>query len=153
MSVRRRVLLVSPTRPLANVVARSIRHAGHDVTVVSSFLAARTQLSSLPDLLITEIRLGEYNGLQLALRVAFAGIPTIVLADKAFEDEVERLGVSWLSPESAIAGELPAAMTRLLQGAASTHAVHPWYEPSGTEVAGIAPDAVGIPILPDRSAH
>jgi len=145
MSVKRRVLLVSPTLPLAKAVARSVRHAGHDVTVVTSFQAARAQLSNPPDLLITELKLDGYNGLQLALRVAFTGTPTIVVSEKSFEDEVERLGMCWVSPESAIAGELPAAMTRALQGVGSAHAVYPWYDAGEiTHVSPGSPAPVGI---------
>jgi hypothetical protein len=63
----KRLLLVEPDaavsqwlRPICERVARA--------TICSDFLAARSQLlSAPPDLLVTNLRLGEYNGLHLVL--------------------------------------------------------------------------------------
>ena len=136
MSVRRRVLLVSPTTPLAKTLSRCVRHAGYEVTVVPTFQAARAYLNAPLDLLITELKLGESNGLQLALRLATTGIPAIVVAEKAFEHEVEQLGAVWLAQDTAAAAdELPALMARLVQGPGSTHGVYSWYAGHETDAA------------------
>src|SRR5688572_6882558 len=132
MTVRGRILLVTPTSPLSATLSRSARLAGYDVTVVTTFQAARSQMVDRPDLLITELKLGEHNGLQLALRLATAGVPAIVVADKAFEHEVEQLGAVWLAADAAAADELPAVMSRLMQGSGSTHDVYPWYDDGET---------------------
>jgi CheY-like chemotaxis protein len=42
--------------------------AGYHVTGVSSYEEALEELAHLPDLLITDVRLGVYNGLQLIVR-------------------------------------------------------------------------------------
>src|SRR5688572_26309101 len=135
MTVRGRILLVTPTTPLAKTLSHCARLAGYEVTVVTTFQAARTHIVHRPDLLITELKLGEHNGLQLALRLASTGVPAIVVADKTFEHEVEQLGAVWLAADPSAADELPAVMSRLLQGSGSTHDVYPWYDDGETEAA------------------
>lgn len=151
MKARRRVLLVTPTTPLSKTLSRSARHAGYDVTIAKTFQAARSLLSAPPDLLITELKLGEYNGLQLAVRLAATGVPAIVVADKTYEHEVEQVGAVWLTSDTSAADDLPAAMARLVQGAGSTHDVYPWYDaqdgesPTPVSPAGPTDTASRIP--------
>ena len=94
-----RVLLVAPTAPLAANLVEWLTEAGHEVILVTSFLAGKARLAPAPSILIAEIRLGDYNGLHLALRAKAGGIPALVLGDTdlVLEREAERLGVAYLT--------------------------------------------------------
>jgi hypothetical protein len=107
MSLFRTVLLVSPTSRLSRAVTTFIQRAGCHVALAGNFQSGKLQMDAAPDLVITELKLGEYNGLQLALRGRATGIPVIVLADDSYEHEVEQLGAVWMSPEAAASDELP----------------------------------------------
>ena len=64
-----RILLVDSDRQVVATVERSLVNAGHRLTVVASFEAATRHLSlEHPDLLISAVRLGQFNGVHLALR-------------------------------------------------------------------------------------
>src|SRR6478735_610956 len=108
------VLLVAPDPHVAADTLAQLTDAGLRVTVVATFAAAREQLHSRPDLLISEVRLGEYNGLHLALRARSAGIPAIVLGqdDAVMAREAERLGAAYVAP----AGE-PRRLTTAIRAA------------------------------------
>src|SRR5687767_1672679 len=78
-----------------------LQRAGYRVTAAPSFEEARRALESLPDMLITDIRLGAYNGLQLVVRARLANPCLPVLVMTAFDDpvlqaETERLKAIYL---------------------------------------------------------
>ena len=95
------VLVVASTPRIAEDAISGLTDAGLRVTLVSSFKAARQGLESHPDLLIAEVRLGEYNGMQLALRARNQGIRAIVLGenDQITRREAESLGADYLADE------------------------------------------------------
>src|SRR5687767_3558045 len=97
MAMEKTVLVVSPTASLAKHLQDSIRRCGYTPIVVRNFADGKAQLDARPQLLITEMKLGAFNGLHLALR-GTPMIPAIVIADAAFESEVEQLGAVWISP-------------------------------------------------------
>ena len=92
------VLLVAPTADIAAGMRARLTDAGMRVTLVDSFSAAREHLRLLPDLLISEVRLGAYNGLHLALRAKASAIPAIILGetDPVTEREVQNLGATYV---------------------------------------------------------
>jgi DNA-binding response OmpR family regulator len=92
------VLLVAPTPRIAALIGARLTEVGLRVTLVKSFKAARRRLESLPSLLIAEVRLGEFNGLHLALRAQARGIRAIVLGedDSVMRREAETLGADYL---------------------------------------------------------
>ena len=94
-----RVLVVAPTPPLAANLVEWLTDAGHEVILVTSFLAGKARLEITPSVLIAEVRLGDYNGLHLALRAKAGNIPALVLGnpDPVLEREAERLGVLYLA--------------------------------------------------------
>jgi len=70
-----RILVVAPTHDVAERILPSV--AGHDVVVRTDFASARAELDRQPpDLLISQVRLGAFNGLHLAIRAQGLGLPT-----------------------------------------------------------------------------
>jgi CheY-like chemotaxis protein len=63
-----RVLIVEDDRTTLSGWVELLGDAGYQVTGVSSYEEALDELGQLPDLLITDVRLGVYNGLQLIVR-------------------------------------------------------------------------------------
>ena len=94
----RTVLVVAPTRPLAATLSRWLTDAGHDVVVVTSFPDAKAALERGPGMVISEVRLGDYNGLHLVIRACAHGIPSLVIGqpDPVLEREAQRLGSRYL---------------------------------------------------------
>lgn len=67
-SVPGRVLIVEDDKSTLAGWVELLGGAGYQVTGVSTYEQAREELAHLPDLLITDVRLGVYNGLQLIVR-------------------------------------------------------------------------------------
>jgi len=98
--------------PLQRIVVVSEPALGNDlltwlpaetyrVTTVSTFAAAKAQLRSQPNLVITQLKLGEHNGLHLALRARCQGIPAVVIGepDAVFERDAVHLGARYVTTE------------------------------------------------------
>jgi hypothetical protein len=66
--------------------------AGFETTSVGDFPNAKLYLDKRPDLLITELKLGAYNGLHLAIRASINRVPAIVIgeADPVLQADAER---------------------------------------------------------------
>src|SRR5689334_6277009 len=72
-----RVLVVTPDGDLRRMLAGRLSRAATLVDVVPGFDAARGPLLATPyDLLLTDLRLGEYNGLHLVHLAAVSDLPT-----------------------------------------------------------------------------
>jgi DNA-binding response OmpR family regulator len=95
---------------LVNADPRALRHLeaqlsedGYLVAAINSFVEARDLLGSVtPDLLIADVRLERFNGLQLAIRSHFEhpDVPVIlthVQEDPVVQAEAKRYGVSFIS--------------------------------------------------------
>jgi DNA-binding NtrC family response regulator len=96
-TARRRILVVSDTLALANNLLLWLREAGYDPAVVTSFNAGKEHLRTAPDILITELKLREYNGLHLALRAHRDGIPTAVIgADPRYASDAQEIGARYV---------------------------------------------------------
>lgn len=94
-----RVLIVDDDGATRRGLAQLLVQAGYDATAVGSFDEARRIINATPpDLLITDIRLDAYNGLQLILNSPYR-IPTIVItgfADPVLEAEARRGGAAYM---------------------------------------------------------
>jgi len=91
-----RVLIVDLTDASRPELERVLIEAGHYVTSVTGFHEAKQRLMLVqPDILVTGLKLGAYNGIQLVLRVNAegAGIPAIVVND-AYDPVLEREAVN-----------------------------------------------------------
>ena len=98
MTTRPHVLLASPSGA-HETLARSLLSAGYELTVVGDFGTAKAYLEKRPDLLVTEVKLGAYNGLHLAIRAGAKRIPTIVIGDTdpVLKADAERQQATYLS--------------------------------------------------------
>lgn len=99
----RRILLVEDELPLLFLFERVFRAAGHtEVVALARFEEARAMLRTTRfDVLITDVRLGASNGIQLAVRARemYPDIRLIVISgfpDDVLRQEAERLGAVFL---------------------------------------------------------
>src|SRR5688572_10870733 len=99
MSWRPTALIVARTSSLGSTLFGWFSEAGYDVALVTTFAAARLQLRTEPDLLVSELRLGEYNGLHLASRAQAHDIPAIVIGnrDAMLERDARQMGVTFVA--------------------------------------------------------
>lgn len=104
-----RLLVVDDDQELLNLIEDGLSRAGYAVTACRRFEDARAALLEAPfALLMTDIRLGAYNGLQLALvaRAHYPDIPIVVLTgyeDPVLRAEAERLGATYLMKPMTLA--------------------------------------------------
>jgi DNA-binding response OmpR family regulator len=91
------ILIVDDHRVTRLGLAEMLADAGYRVVTAGSFQEARDILrDSLPDLLIADVRLGSFNGLQLVINYR---VPAIVItghADNVLEAEARRVGAEYL---------------------------------------------------------
>jgi DNA-binding response OmpR family regulator len=114
-----KVLLVSPNVESRNRVERWLRRAGFEIESVSTFEAARPRLTATsPDVLVSDLQLGEYNGLHLAIvgRNRRPALVAIVVGppDAVLAKEAAQHGATYLS-EPPTEDALLARLTTLLQ--------------------------------------
>jgi DNA-binding NtrC family response regulator len=104
-----RILLVEDDAPLRHAMERSFFQEGHDVVACATFETAKRQLlEEVFDVLLTDVRLGAFNGLQLAVlaRDLYPGIRIIVFSgfdDNVLRHEAERIGATYLVKPVVIA--------------------------------------------------
>ncbi len=97
-----RVLVVEDNAATLTDLVQLLEGAGYDAIGAPSFEAARHQLrAARPDLVIADIRLGAYNGLQLGIfaQSRHPGIPIIVLTgyeDPTLRKEAAASGATFL---------------------------------------------------------
>jgi two-component system response regulator FlrC len=98
----RRILVVDDDESLLQAVVLAFRESGHEVVASSTFEEARTRLRGEAfDVLLTDVRLGAFNGLQLAVIARAANPKMRVLVFSGFDDpvlreEARQLGAAYL---------------------------------------------------------
>ncbi len=99
MNGRHQILIVTQTPALANDLRAWLSAHGYWVTATDTYGAAKFHLEMQPSMVITELKLGEYNGLHLAVRANSNHIPVLVIGDRDrfFELEAEHLGATYLA--------------------------------------------------------
>lgn len=96
------ILVVDPNADALARTAKILTDGGFVVTMASSFDEAKECVAlAAPDALITDVRLGQYNGLHLVIRsrADFPTMPTIVthaVRDALLEAEVTALSAIYL---------------------------------------------------------
>jgi DNA-binding response OmpR family regulator len=106
------VLVVAHSRGFADTLLPVLNPNGYQVVVADSFITGKQQLMRHPQLLITELRLGEYNGLHLALRAQSEGVPAIVIgdADPVLQRDAVGFGATYLTVDEPIADRVEAVL-------------------------------------------
>lgn len=99
---QKKILILEDEQAAASLYAGVLHQAGFEVIVCESFPDARACLKEeLPDGLLTDVRVGEYNGLQLVhLYRGLSPDGVVVVAtghdDPTIRAETERLGATFL---------------------------------------------------------
>jgi DNA-binding response OmpR family regulator len=101
MNVRRQALVVVSDAELGERLVEWLADAGYHARVLRVFAVARAELdSTAPDLLVSQIKLGAYNGLHLAIRSRSRGskLPIILIGDPdaVLQAEAERHHTAYL---------------------------------------------------------
>jgi DNA-binding response OmpR family regulator len=114
-----KVLIVSPSSESRTRMEHWLRRAGYDIESVSTFEAARPRLTvTTPDVLVSEVHLGEYNGLHLAIigRDRRPALVAVVVgpSDAVLAREAEQHGAVYLN-EPVTEASLVARLNTLLQ--------------------------------------
>lgn len=114
-----RVLLVSPNVESRNRMELWLRKAGFDTESVATFESARPRLTAAtPDVLVSAVQLGEYNGLHLAIigRERRPALVAIVVGphDAVLAKEAEQHGATYMK-EPTTEEALLSKLATLLQ--------------------------------------
>ena len=102
IAVRHRVLLVDTELRVLHDFAEALRCEGYDVLPATSFQEGkRLWMHHHPGVLVVDVRLGEFNGLQLLMRARadrpdLHAIITCPFADPVLEAEARRFGGDFL---------------------------------------------------------
>ena len=97
-----RILILDDDEMVAPMFAAALSGRQHEVVVCTSYEEARKELKrELPRALLTDVRLGAYNGLQLAIlfRALSPDAPIVVVSghdDNVIREEARRIGAAFL---------------------------------------------------------
>ena len=97
----RTILIADDDPAIRSWLARLLEHAGYTVIAASTVEEAKRAMAADgagPDLLITDVRMGAFNGLQL-VAMNSGRIPTIVMTgheDPVIETDARQLGAEFL---------------------------------------------------------
>ena len=108
----RNILIVEDDKSTLSGWIELLRAAGYGVTGVSTYEEGRQELASMPDLLITDVRLGVYNGLQLLMRGRMINPRLHAIVVTGYADQIVRREALHLFAEHL---EKPVDADRLLQ--------------------------------------
>jgi two-component system response regulator RegA len=143
-------LVVDPSLTEALSTVALLTGRGFEVTVAETFAKAKERLNArVPALLITEIRLGEYNGLHLVLRgkaqrPSMAALVTSAVLDPVLQADAEAMGATFLIKPIDDKNLLAAVMRTMFQRDRAEGPVRPPFERRRTErrsaIVVIAPD-------------
>jgi DNA-binding NtrC family response regulator len=106
-----RIVVVDDDEGFLNLVTTWLRDAGYDVVGISQFgEAKRLLLQNPPDVLISDVRLGAFNGMQLVVltKLEHPEVLAIVLTgydDPVLREETTRAGAYYMV-KPVTAGEL-----------------------------------------------
>ncbi len=117
------ILVVDDDLQVLRYLTEVLQDAGYDTVACSRYQDAKAQLAATrPALLLTDIRLGAFNGLQLAILAHdhHPGLPIVVLTgyeDPTLREQAERSGAAFLVKPVTRAALLEAVKGALAQRA------------------------------------
>ncbi len=95
-----RAMVIDDDAAILTLVRKWLERSGYDVLTSIDFADARTKLKEHQvDLVVADIRLGEFNGLQLAARARQSGAHVVMMSgwsDDVLKAEAARLGAVFL---------------------------------------------------------
>ena len=97
------ILVVDDDQDMLSIIEQWLTGAGYHVMACSEFHAAKDLLAhTTPDVLLTDVRLGAFNGLQLAIFAKVHEPTTLIMVMSAFDDpllqeEAEDCGAVFLA--------------------------------------------------------
>ena len=95
-----KILILEDDPMVARIYEKALREDGNQVTVCTRFEDARQQLKDVhPDAVLTDIRVGAYNGLQLAHLFRTLSPKGKVVVITGYDDSVLRTEVAHLDGE------------------------------------------------------
>lgn len=113
-----RVVIVDDNEPLLRAMEECVAGAGHDVVAFGQFESAKTYLATTQfDVLVTDVRLGAYNGLQLAMFAKLEHPETTAIVLSGFDDPVLRKDAASIGARFCVK---PVGTEALLDGIANT---------------------------------
>jgi DNA-binding NtrC family response regulator len=120
-----RVLIVDDEPDVLELLRDILENAGYDAFGATTFEEGRRLLDTFPppDVLITDVRLGHYNGLQLVLsrKPTTGAVVVSGYWDRTLEDEARRHGSGYLlkpvPPEQLLEAVARALEQRVVPGA------------------------------------
>jgi len=133
MNGHHHVLIVTQDSARGGSLGAWLASEGYSVMCVSTFAAARLYLQMRPGVLITELKLGAYNGLHLAVRAHATSIPVVVLGerDEFFEREARQLGTTYIPFDDATRERIVAYVEATIRDAKTNESDHlAWIEHS-----------------------
>lgn len=115
-----KILVVDEDRAARSLLKDVLECAGYETLLASTFREGTQALAAhAPDLLIAELRLGEFNGLQLLI-MSRIRIPTIMLTgfpDPVLAEEARNLGAAYMAKPFSPSALLALVQEKLEQGA------------------------------------
>ena len=118
---KKRALVVDDDSQILSITGRWLRRAGYDVELANSFEDARVAIElSAPDIVVSDIRLGEFNGIHVGILARKARPDVRLIMISGWDDPVLRHHASQLDA-SYIQKPLHAAT--FLSAVAADHAL------------------------------
>ena len=109
-----RVVIVDDNVVLLQAMEQFVVGAGHQVVAFAQFEPAKTYLATTPfDVLVTDVRLGAYNGLQLAMFAKLEHPETTAIVLSGFDDPVLRKDAASIGASFCLK---PVGTVALLEG-------------------------------------
>jgi DNA-binding NtrC family response regulator len=130
-------VVVEPSLQSLHALLSALSTLGFDVTVADTFETAREALSAeQPTVLITDVRLREYNGLHLVLRgqSTFPDLRSIVTSnvyDPVLQCEAERFGATFVVmpvPRDELLAAICRTVMRVKSPGAASEPIRPPFE-------------------------
>lgn len=132
--MRSRILVVDDNQTYLAGIKELLEEAGYDTFVATTFEDGKVELRDRePDLLILDVRLGAFNGLQL-ISAGRVGIPAIVVT--GFDDPVLRADASEFGATYMVKPVPPAALLELIDQKLKSAGAPDGATLLGTEVSG-----------------